>query len=72
MNLDDGSALTAVSDAPPRRQRALRRRQLQAPRRSGARLRTVGVSFSALRRWTSPASKATYPVEWAIETPVGR
>jgi predicted secreted hydrolase len=30
------------------------------------------VSFSPLRRWTSPASKATYPVEWAIETPAGR
>ena len=26
----------------------------------------------AQRRWTSPASKATYPVQWQVDTPVGR
>jgi len=30
------------------------------------------VSFVAGRRWTSPASKASYPVQWSIATPAGR
>ena len=72
MNLDDGSALTAFR---------VRRRDGSALyaggsfRRPGAAAVDFGpstVSFNALRRWTSPASKATYPVEWAIETPAGR
>jgi len=72
MNLDDGSALTAFR---------VRRRDGSALyaggsfRRPGATVIDFGpssVSFSPLRRWTSPASKATYPVEWAIETPAGR
>ena len=29
------------------------------------------VVFAAGRRWTSPASKAAYPVEWTVTTPVG-
>ena len=30
------------------------------------------VRFTSGRRWSSPASQASYPVEWTIETPVGR
>lgn len=30
------------------------------------------VRFMPGRRWTSPATQASYPVEWHIETPVGR
>jgi predicted secreted hydrolase len=30
------------------------------------------VQFEPLRRWTSPATAAVYPVKWAVTTPVGR
>jgi len=30
------------------------------------------VRFQALRRWTSPRTHASYPVEWMLETPAGR
>ena len=30
------------------------------------------LTFTPGRRWTSAASKASYPVEWTIETPIGR
>ena len=30
------------------------------------------VRFTPLRRWTSPATRASYPVHWRIETPAGR
>ena len=72
MNLEDGSALTAFR---------LRRRDGGALyagggyRRPGEAVRNFGPSeltFEALRRWTSGASKATYPVEWTVDTPVGR
>jgi predicted secreted hydrolase len=72
MNLDDGAALTAFR---------LRRadattlwaggsfRPASGPTRDFA---ASDVSFVAQRRWTSPASKATYPVQWQVDTPVGR
>ena len=73
MNLDDGSALTAFRLRAPGRQRALGRRQSFRPRRRrGARLRARARSCSRpARRWTSPASQATYPVEWIV-THAGR
>jgi predicted secreted hydrolase len=30
------------------------------------------VRFEPLRRWKSPSSQASYPVEWQVETPAGR
>jgi len=30
------------------------------------------VAFEPLRRWTSPRTRATFPVEWALATPAGR
>ena len=73
MNLADGGALTAFS---------LRRAdgsQLWAGgsmRRAGeAQARIFGsdeVTWTPLRRWTSGASGATYPVDWRVDTPAGR
>ena len=72
MNLADGSALTAFR---------LRRRDGSALyaggsfRKPGATTRDFApaeVRFDAGRRWSSAASKASYPVEWTIDTPAGR
>lgn len=72
INLLDGGALTAF---------VLRRADgsalwaggsLRAP---GGPARAFGpdeLRFTAGRRWTSPATRAAYPVEWRIETPAGR
>ena len=72
MNLDDGSALTAFR---------LRRADGSAlwaggsVRAPGQAVRPFGpgeVRFVPGRRWTSAASRASYPVEWTVETPAGR
>ena len=72
MNLDDGSALTAFR---------LRRRDGSALwaggsfRAAGGEARSFApeeVRFVPGRTWTSPATRATYPVEWQLETPAGR
>lgn len=72
INLFDGSALTAF---------VLRRRDGSALWAGGS-FRAVGrpsrsfgpaeVQMRAGRLWTSPASNAIYPVEWAVLTPAGR
>ncbi|KTT16101.1 carotenoid 1,2-hydratase [Pseudacidovorax intermedius] len=73
MNLDDGAALTAFR---------LRRADGSALWAGGS-WRAAGdapvqafgadtVRFTPRRRWTSPASRATYPVAWTVETPAGR
>jgi len=69
MNLDDGSALTAFR---------LRREDGSALwaggsfRARGGAVRVFGpgdVVFTPGRRWTSPLSQASYPVEWMVRTP---
>jgi predicted secreted hydrolase len=71
MNLFDGSALTAF---------VLRRRDgstLWAGgsfRRPGEAVRAFAadeVRFAPGRRWTSPSSQASYPVQWQLQTPAG-
>ena len=72
MNLDDGSALTAFQ----------LRRADGSPLWDGGSFRPAGgaaaiagpgeTRFSARRRWTSPLTGASYPVEWQVETPAGR
>lgn len=73
MNLDDGAALSAFR---------LRRADGSALWAGGS-WRAAGdapvqafgadtVRFTPRRRWTSPASRATYPVAWTVETPAGR
>jgi predicted secreted hydrolase len=71
MNLDDGSALTAFQ---------LRTKE-GAPLWDGGSFRAPGgdvrsfspgeASFSPQRRWKSPLSQASYPVEWMVRTPAG-
>jgi predicted secreted hydrolase len=72
INLLDGGALTAF---------VLRRADGSAlwaggsHRTAGGALRTFGpdeVQFTPGRRWTSPATRASYPVEWRITSPAGR
>lgn len=69
MNLDDGSALTAFR---------LRRKDGKALWDGGSFRSHKGDlyiaskgenEFSPQRRWTSPVSRATYPVEWIVKTP---
>jgi len=71
MNLDDGGALTAFR---------LRRGDGTAlwaggsHRPAGGAVRNFATSevvFAAGRRWSSPASKTSYPVEWTVTTPIG-
>jgi predicted secreted hydrolase len=72
INLLDGSALTAF---------ALRRQDSSvlwdggSYRNVGGTLRSFArgeVLFETIRRWQSPRSKATYPVEWQVRTPAGQ
>lgn len=72
MNLDDGAALTAFQ---------LRRRDGRplwaggSWRAPGQAARSFGpdeVGFQPGRLWVSPATQARYPVEWTLQTPVGR
>jgi predicted secreted hydrolase len=72
MNLDDGSALTAFR---------LRRADGSSAhaggsfRRAGEAVRAFGpgvLRFTPGRIWESAASRARYPVQWRIETPIGR
>jgi len=71
MNLDDGSALTAFR---------LRRKDGSALWDGGSFRSSKGdlsiaargqTEFSPQRRWTSPLSRAVYPVEWIVRTPAG-
>lgn len=71
MNLDDGSALMAFR---------LRRKDGTALwdggsfRTAGGELRVASAGetvFQPLRRWASPVSNASYPVEWQVRTPAG-
>ena len=72
INLHDGSALTAF------RLRRADGSTLWAGgshRAAGAATRNFApdeVHFKPGRRWTSAASRAVYPVQWTIQTPVGR
>ena len=72
MNLDDGGALTAFR----------LRRADGSPLWAGGSFRAPGqavrsfepdtVTFTPGRIWTSPGSRAAYPVEWSLAIPAGR
>lgn len=72
LNLDDGSALTVFR----------LRREDGSTLWAGGSLRRPGMAVRAFepqevhmapgRRWRSPTTGASYPVEWALDTPAGR
>jgi len=69
MNLDDGAALTAFR---LRKQDGTTLWDGGSFRSAKGDLFAFGrgdVDFSPQRRWTSPVSRATYPVEWIVRTP---
>jgi predicted secreted hydrolase len=71
MNLDDGSALTAfrlrTADGTTLWDGGFFR-----DARGGLRIAQRGeTELRPLRRWTSPRSGASYPVEWSLHTPAG-
>jgi predicted secreted hydrolase len=69
MNLDDGSALTAFRLRRPDGTTLWDGGSFR-PRGGSPYIFSRGeVLFSAQRRWTSPLSKAVYPVEWIVRTP---
>lgn len=76
MNLFDGSALTAFrlrrADGAPEGATLWAggsHRAAGAPVRNFA---SDEVRFEPGRRWTSAATQARYPVQWTVDTPVGR
>jgi predicted secreted hydrolase len=74
MNLLDGSALTAFQLRDKDRQAiwdggSFRSRAMGAKAQIFAR---GEVQFIPTRQWTSPLTKASYPVEWLVQTPLGR
>jgi predicted secreted hydrolase len=69
MNLDDGSALTAFRLRKQDGTALWDGGSFRSPQ-SGLHTFSNGeVVFSPQRRWTSPLSQATYPVEWIVRTP---
>jgi predicted secreted hydrolase len=72
MNLDDGGALMAFRMRRADGSSSWAGGSHRAP---GGRPTTFGpddVRFTPGRRWTSPATQASYPVAWTIDTPAGR
>ena len=72
MNLDDGGALMATqwrrADGGPVWAHASLRTRSGEVRRYGPK----EVRFTAWRRWLNSTTRASYPVEWLVETPAGR
>ncbi len=73
INLLDGSALTAFQMRDKSGQAIWDGGSFRAGA-SGARSQVFArgeIRFVALRQWTSPSTKANYPVEWTLQTPLG-
>ncbi len=72
MNLDDGGALTAIRIRRHDGSTYWAGGSFRAGDGSPARdFAPDAVRFTPLRRWKSPATQATYPVDWRVETPAG-
>jgi predicted secreted hydrolase len=72
MNLDSGAALTAFRLRRADGTTLWAGGSVRAAAGATENFASADVVFTAGRRWTSPASKATYPVDWSIATPAGR
>jgi predicted secreted hydrolase len=69
MNLDDGSALTAFRLRAKDGSALWDGGSFRAARGEVFNFGRGEVIFSPQRRWKSPLSQATYPVEWMVRTP---
>ncbi len=72
MNLDDGAALTAFQLRRANGSALWSGGSLRRPGEAVRDFANGAVRFHAGRLWSSPASRAVYPVLWQIETPAGR
>lgn len=71
MNLHDGSALTAFHLRRPDGSALWAGGSWRAPGQAARIFGAEEVVFTPLRWWTSPYSRARYPVEWKVATPAG-
>ncbi|HSV55130.1 MAG TPA: carotenoid 1,2-hydratase [Burkholderiaceae bacterium] len=69
MNLDDGSALTAFRLRDKEGRTLWDGGSFRSPKGDLYIASKGEVVFSPQRRWKSPASQASYPVEWIVRTP---
>jgi predicted secreted hydrolase len=69
MNLDDGSALTAFRLRTKDGAALWDGGSFRSPQGGLYTFSQGETDFSPRRRWTSPLSQASYPVEWIIRTP---
>lgn len=69
MNLDDGSALTAFRLRKPDGSTLWDGGSFRARGGSTYVFSPGEVLFNARRHWTSPLTRASYPVEWLVRTP---
>lgn len=72
MNLDDGSALMAFRIRLADGSALWAGGSVRAPGGPARSFASGEVVFTPGRLWTSPASRAAYPVEWQVDTPAGR
>jgi len=72
INLDDGSALTAFRLRRADGSALWAGGSFRSPDGQRRNFAAHEVDMRALRQWTSPLSQARYPVQWQIDTPVGR
>ena len=72
MNLDDGRALTAFRLRRADGSVVWAGGSVRAPGQPPRSFGPDEVVFTPGRTWTSPSSRAVYPVEWTVATPDGR
>ncbi len=71
INLDDGGALTAFQLRRADGSAVWAGGSYRAPGAAVQDFAAAALRFTAGRRWTSPATQASYPVQWRIATPAG-
>lgn len=71
MNLDDGSALTAFHLRRPDGSALWAGGSFRAPGKPAQSFAPQQVRFEPLRHWSSPQSRARYPIAWRVQTPAG-